>query len=408
MRRFGLVLLTFGVAVAATSSVTASNAQQTKKSVVVVGQIAPAGGPLVNVPEVQAAMKAWVRAVNKRGGLNGHPVRYDYCNDKNDVNLGLICARKMVDDHAVAVQTGSLLGESGIVPVLAAAGIPMLDGQPQGASAYSSPNVYLLDAGGVTIESTAIGVAVHKFGKRSVIYAVDVPPGHANQPVFADMINQSGGTVTSTVYIPPTTADFGPAMQAGARGNPQVAAILLAEPAQIAAVRTAEQQNLGLKAYTVNALSPTDLTQIGRGVSKVVMASAYKPVGLLVAGHNKLGIRYSRDMRAEVRSGDKDARLTTAGSSALQTYMFGYALEQLTKHMNTITAANVKRALDRAKNINMGGVMAPWTPSANAGLAGKPRVSNLRAWIFGFNAKAVPHLLVKVPLTPSQAAHGRY
>ena len=407
MTKLGLVLLTVGVAIAALSAA-AANARHESKSVVVIGQIAPAGGPLVNVPEVQAALKAWVRAVDKRGGLNGHPVRYEYCNDKNDANLALICARQMVSDNAVAVQTGSLIGESGVVPVLEAAGIPVLDGQPQSSTAYNSPDVYLLDAGGVTIESTAIGVAVHKFGKPSVIYAVDVPPGHANQPVFADIINQAGGSVTSTVYIPPTTADYGPSIQAGARGNPTVAALLLAHTAQITAVTAGEQQNLGVKAYVVNALSPLELKGLGSAAAKVVMASAYKPIGVLLAEHNALGLRYDKDMLAELKTGDSDANPDSTGSSAFSTYLAGYAIEQLTKHMTTITAATLKKALDSAKNINMGGVMAPWTPSANAGLPGKPRISNLQAWIFGFNAKAVPHLLVKVPLTPYEAAHGHY
>ena len=47
-------------------------------------------------------MRAAARAINAAGGVNGHPLVVDSCNDQGDPNLSATCARKMVSDHVVA------------------------------------------------------------------------------------------------------------------------------------------------------------------------------------------------------------------------------------------------------------------------------------------------------------------
>ena len=61
--------------------------------------------PDVSLPDAEAAMKAAVDSINAKGGVNGHKLVLEICDDQLDPNLASACARTAVADHDVAVVT---------------------------------------------------------------------------------------------------------------------------------------------------------------------------------------------------------------------------------------------------------------------------------------------------------------
>src|SRR5436190_21318147 len=101
------------VAVAVGAAAGTSGAASSASSPIKVGIVAPAeGSPIINGEAGRAAMMAGVAALNKRGGLGGHPVQVVYCNDKTDPNEAAACGRQLVSEKGVAELGGaSIFGD---------------------------------------------------------------------------------------------------------------------------------------------------------------------------------------------------------------------------------------------------------------------------------------------------------
>ena len=79
-----------------------------------IGVIVPENTQIYNAPDVVAAVRAAAYAENKSGGLDGHQVVVDYCNEQANPNQATACARQMVSDGVVA--TDYTLSVSGPAP----------------------------------------------------------------------------------------------------------------------------------------------------------------------------------------------------------------------------------------------------------------------------------------------------
>jgi hypothetical protein len=137
-----------------------------------------------------------------------------------------------------------------------------------------------------------------------------------------------------------------------------------------------------------------------------VFSTVVKPVSVLSAAHNKLFAQFVKDMQAEYRSGDTNASLTSIVATSFNPFLAGTALQQVLAHATSITPQTVKTALDKARNINMGNITAPWTPS-NPGPSGFERVSNTKMFLWHYTTAGAQVLFEKQPVTPAEAIAGR-
>jgi len=85
--------------------------------------------PNYSRPEVRTAVEARVKAINESGGIDGRPLKVEFCNDKLNPNDGAACARKAVQDKVVAVVGGATFVGHTILPILEKANIPWLAGK---------------------------------------------------------------------------------------------------------------------------------------------------------------------------------------------------------------------------------------------------------------------------------------
>ncbi len=84
-------------ATTATSAVGATSCAHPTGTPIVIGSIHPVGTVEQNDPDVVAAIRAGARGVNCHGGIDGHPVTVDWCNEGGSPNTASACARKMAN-----------------------------------------------------------------------------------------------------------------------------------------------------------------------------------------------------------------------------------------------------------------------------------------------------------------------
>jgi ABC-type branched-subunit amino acid transport system substrate-binding protein len=108
---------------------------------------APQGTDATNKPGMPAFAQAYARYVNAHGGLSGHQLKVLTCNDHNDGVSAAKCARRAVQENAVAVVGSYSQYADAFLPVLEGAGIPYLGGYGITSEEFTSPLSYPVNGG---------------------------------------------------------------------------------------------------------------------------------------------------------------------------------------------------------------------------------------------------------------------
>ncbi|WP_066925571.1 ABC transporter substrate-binding protein [Streptomyces sp. NBRC 110611] len=118
-----------------------------EKEPVTVMTWAPEETKATNMPGMPAMAQAYARWVNSRGGIRGHHLRVLTCNERNDSVAAAQCARRAVDQGAVAVVGSySQFGRQFMSP-LEVSGIPFIGGYGASAEEFESPLSYPVNGG---------------------------------------------------------------------------------------------------------------------------------------------------------------------------------------------------------------------------------------------------------------------
>jgi branched-chain amino acid transport system substrate-binding protein len=129
-----------------------------------------------------AGVKAWVSAVNAKGGINGHPVELVVKDDQNDPAQGLSAVKSLVqDDHVIAlVGVHANVSEGAWASYVQTAGIPIVGGESDTPVWITNPMFFASgEPGTSTLDSEAyLAKAIGKksFGSINVGQIQDTAP----------------------------------------------------------------------------------------------------------------------------------------------------------------------------------------------------------------------------------------
>ncbi|MET7293215.1 ABC transporter substrate-binding protein [Streptomyces griseoloalbus] len=112
---------------------------------------APQGTEATNKPGMPAFAQAYARWINSQGGVNGRRINVLTCNDKNDSVSAARCARRAVQEHAVAVVGSYSQHTDSFMPTLEGAGIPYIGGYGITTDEFTSPLSYPVNGGQPTL-----------------------------------------------------------------------------------------------------------------------------------------------------------------------------------------------------------------------------------------------------------------
>lgn len=365
----------------ALSACGSDEASAPSESVVKVGLMAAVGTPTSAVPSAPSALAAGIRALNKRGGLNGHPVKMVFCNDKADPNEASRCAREMVDEGVVAITGGYQLFDNNSQPILERAGIPMIGINPLNAELFNAENVYLTGVPGLVAYQALLGYAVKQDLLPVAVAFADNPSGLAFAGLLEDTFKEmSGGEgFAASVPVASNTADYGPIAGSIEAAQPKSVLMVVSAPQQQGLMRALGSRGSDVAAYlAAPSLSLREIRERGELADRMVFAQSIPGLN-----HDELA-QFREELEAQAATGDDRASLETLSPVAVDAWVALQALEQVTKGQETTTAETVTKALNNAKDVELGSGFAPWTPT-KPGLKGLSRVSNTNVWFVGFD-----------------------
>ena len=190
---------------------------------IVIGGVCSCTSPLGNTSDSFEPYKAWVNTVNAAGGINGHPVKFTFIDDKNNPALSVAAVHTLIqNDHAIAIVDASGL-DQGWAPYVESVNVPVVGSGTSSNTFFTSPDFY---PEGQTMDSVIFSqVAVGKAaGSNSVgvMYCAEAPTCLAAVTPFKQAGQKLGVAVPVSLKIsaasPSYTAQCVASQQAGANG----------------------------------------------------------------------------------------------------------------------------------------------------------------------------------------------
>jgi ABC-type branched-subunit amino acid transport system substrate-binding protein len=364
-----------------------------------IGVIAATGTAAANAPGMEPAARAAIDAVNKSGGLAGHPINIVYCNDKADPNTTAQCARQMVSQHVEAVVGGFLLNDTVPGPILAAGQIPWMGAFPFDASVYSEKNAFFFNGGSLLGQAIVTTLAGAQPGAKLADVYLDVPASTALLNIYKGLLAKEHKSYATSVPVPVTTADYAPVVQqARANGTNAIQVSLGMSTQGPPFIKAAESVGAPFKHYFAANVQSDAAAAIGPAQQKLVVIQACPPF----TSTFPLIKQFVSEIKAS------GASLASQDCSTFSAWLAVHVIAQLTKGAKSpMSSARLMQKLNTVKNVNLGVIDPSWTPNAPGPLEPFNRVSNLSEWLVGFrNGK--PHLLLNHTVSLQDVLAGKY
>jgi branched-chain amino acid transport system substrate-binding protein len=418
-----VVLAACGSSSSSSNSTSASNAvgsssgsaaaSSASKSAIPIGLVvAGAGSPVFGSPSTESAVNARIRAINAAGGLDGHPLKLDYCNDKNDPNTTIACAQTMISDHVVMLDGGGDLTGAQLATIMNKAGVPEVGLDAYTSTELNSPNMFLLTSTAPGYIVAAGYLAAHHY-KTSMIGADNATGLQLYAGLQAATASLKNPWVSKTL-VPTTVPDLAPYVASALKDNPKAIQSFLGIPADYQVMAGVEKSAPGTKWVSAGA-NVSSLAQATADGTAQYMQDAITFGNLLPLQDksNPLVSQFWSELGSyQKATGDKYAAPAQQSFGTFSAWLGLWVLQQLVKNgqlsADNMTSSTVMKAFQTAKNIDMKGVMAPWTPNA-PGPKGETRISNEAYYLWTYTGGgAGVKLLTPKPVTPAEALAGKF
>jgi branched-chain amino acid transport system substrate-binding protein len=390
----------------AATSTPGDAAKTATKAPIKIGLINPTGA-FVSNPDVNASMQAGVTALNARGGLGGHKVELVICNDKADATLAAKCGRQMVTDKVVAVVGGLGINDQNSQPTIQAAGIPEILPRASAETVLNGPNVFLPTGGTPLSYPIAAGYFAKKLKVPYTFMISDSPNAVGLRKSLMARFKAADASPVGEQKVNPQQADFAPVVAAARKGDAK--AVIAVLPFQQVAIfmRSAGSAGAPFDHVSANTIfNPSMAKEFGgvENLDKVVSVTALPPITSDKPGAQQ----YTTELKAREATGDKDAAIAAQTGSGFAAWLCLLGLEQAVTQTKTtdITPAGLTKALSTAKDLDLGGLIPPWTPG-KAGPEGMSRLSNDAYYIVGYK-QGEPYLMQPDPVTVENAMAGNF
>lgn len=348
----------------------ASGAQNSPVKLMV---IAPTGTAGTNYPEILGAARAAVRGVNARGGIGGHRVTLEYCNEKNDAAAARKCAQQAADDDVLAV-VGQVSGVGGVMPILQKANIASIGsaGISADGSELSSPVSFVISP--LTYYPAVCPALLAKAGANRIgLVGYDLSASDRLITMAEAGGKATGHPIDPKIRIPITTSDFTPAITQLTRSGADGAVLVVFDQAAYAVISKSGQQVR--TCHAAGTLSSTYLASLGPAADKLVVATAFPELSQ-TSEFPELA-RMVKELDAEQATGDADAAPALRSSaSTINAWLSVQIAEKVGNQVSgDLTAKNLLARLRATRNLDLG-LMPPLDLSTPSPIPGAERLFN--------------------------------
>ncbi|WP_261558201.1 ABC transporter substrate-binding protein [Frankia tisae] len=323
-----------------------------KGSPVKLMSIVPLTTPATNFPEQAGAAKAAARALNKRGGINGHLVQVDVCDSKNDQAAGEACARKAVNGKYLAV-VSAFSTAGGINAILEKGGVPSIGSSGvAGDGSDLTSKISFVYQPASTYSEAACPQLLKDSAKISKLGVVNYDISAASRlGVLAGLGGKAAGVGTQEIKVAPTTSDYAPIVARVTDAGAQGVTTGLAEPSAISLIQAG-----GNKLSYCNAagtISDANLVKLGPAAKNFYAVGAF-PLFNQSAKYPEL-TRLQSELDADFAAGDKDAAKNLRHvTSTIGGWLAVQIVEQVGKKVTgDLTAKSLLAQLNQTKGLNV-------------------------------------------------------
>jgi hypothetical protein len=390
-----------------TISGTTPTTQTPTGSPLLIGVTDVIGSTLGDYSDAVASARAAVLAINAAGGVGGHPLEIVYCDNGYDANKSAACAREFVAKGVVAMASSTApFGESQMTAILDAAGIPAVGDNPlaswvtaanQFPVAQYLPGVYadvpaceMLGYPNISVGATSNAIAGTFNGiLRGVATKLpDVKVISGANPVVV------GATLTDVSpqveqVLGQIKSNKGCVDLSGVYGQQEVLFLkgfktFNADPSKIHAI------------WGVAGVDPKTLPQIAPLLKSYLIGIQMFPPLSEISKFKTLQQEVNEINAAKAAGGIKG--LPTAQRDLdIQSWLGIHALATVMQQEKAYTAKDIMAAMLRVKDVNIGDLTPPWTPTAKGGTAFL-RLPVYDYYVVEYNAQAQPVLALPNPI----------
>lgn len=346
-----------------------------------IGMIGAVGSVSDNHVDIIAGAEAGIAGINERGGLNGHRVELVFCNDKFEPNEGAKCAREMVEEEVVAMVgiAGGAVSVFNVSPILADAGIPVVAIETSDPAVWNGKNAFLPLAPAPLVYEAALAYAVHEDLLPMAIAFADYPASHEYADMLEATLSELGADgFAAQVAVQPESADYAAVAAALDASGAKSVLTVLGAPQTLGVCRAMAERGSAAALVGISPVSTADMTAVGPCAGQYVTASAVAPIA---EEHYSTLVS---ELAAIEQGGSQDAALDRVTAYTAFAWIGTQIIDAVvTPEMEDITAATVTQALTETVDLDLGGVIEPWSGSAE-GAEGLSRISSPAAWFWTF------------------------
>jgi branched-chain amino acid transport system substrate-binding protein len=245
-----LALIGLGVAACSDSSKSTTTAPATNQATeqanalpdriatgepIVLGFINNEGGAAFSVPELTVGSQVAVDYVNnKLNGVNGRPLKVVRCTTDGSPEKSIDCANKLIEQKVVAIQEGTDLGADAILPILAAANVPLVGHVQFGAARMFDKNSWYFGTAAIAYGGAALSFYKSEGAKSVAWFLPDQPSSRAFTDGVLMPTAQALGLTYKTVYYDATNPNWSVLATTAVADNPDVSGTIAASDGQCA------------------------------------------------------------------------------------------------------------------------------------------------------------------------------
>jgi ABC-type branched-subunit amino acid transport system substrate-binding protein len=352
------------------------NAQKFTDAPVTVFVSAPIGTPVADTPQIVAGARAAVRALNEEGGLVGHELKVEVCND-TDANAEIACARKAAKEEALAFAGSAFLyNPEAAEKALAKAKIPNVATIASSPVEYSQPINFPIDMpifGLLPCVTQAPAATNHK---ALALITQNLPLQIAGAKQIEQAAKGARADYRGTVVVPVSQTDYSsPVQELADNGSELVVAFL--GPGQLSALLQAAT-SVGQEFTYCDAAggAPVDvLAQLGEAASDFYVGAGLPPTS--TADKHPIMQEFLDQLKAEEEAGNAEATISTGiPIHTLRAWLAVRIIAQVAPSVKgELTGASLLAALNRSK-VDLGGLAPPLDFSKPVPVPGYERAFN--------------------------------
>jgi ABC-type branched-subunit amino acid transport system substrate-binding protein len=363
-RELVVVICVAALALPLSAAGASTRAKPASGPIVKVGILAPITSPTAANPETDDAFNAAIAALNKRGGAgtNHNKIKGVVCDTRGDANGEVDCARKMVDEGVVAtIADLTYNNPSGVVEVLEAAQIPRIGVNETNLSEFQSTVSYPVSSG-LVAGYVGDAVALGKEGNDKVtLVRTDAPTGTGFRAFIAPPFKNAGVDIVGDVAIATGSTDYAPYVSDAQRNDANAILLSIGFASAAQFIAAMEQLNADLPLAGLPGTFTLETLRKFKSLTKGTLLADSYPYPALNNVKRFPGLKqFFADMKA---SGKEELKPTKLKPITFSPWISLLAFVNVTADVDAITNESVLQALKTVQDVDMDGLVPPWTPS---------------------------------------------